>query len=109
MQIKKCKEPFGGVSVIAVGYFYQLPPVKQRKDERLYKDNSLYPIDYWVGLFKLVDLTDIMKQREDIQFARVLNTLRTREMKQSLDEQTKCILHEYLQEGPDDPSCLCDE
>lgn len=68
-----------------------------------------FRIDYWVGLFKLVDLTDIMRQREDIQFARVLNTLRTREMKQSLDEQTKCILHECLREGPDDPSCLCDE
>ncbi|XP_052719793.1 uncharacterized protein LOC128191648 [Crassostrea angulata] len=102
VQIKKCKEPFGGVSVIAVGDFYQLPPVKQRKDERLYKENPLYPFDYWVDLFKEVELTEIMRQREDIPFAEALNTLRTREIKQSLEEQTNSILRECIREGPDD-------
>eukprot|EP00105_Crassostrea_gigas_P011512 XP_011427210.1 PREDICTED: uncharacterized protein LOC105328139 [Crassostrea gigas] len=102
VQIKKCKEPFGGVSVIAVGDFYQLRPVKQRKDERLYKDNPLYPFDYWVDLFKEVELTEIMRQREDIPFAQALNTLRTREIKQPLEEQTNSILKECIREGPDD-------
>nr|XP_034317094.1 uncharacterized protein LOC117686352 [Crassostrea gigas] len=102
VQIKKCKEPFGGVSVIAVGDFYQLPPVKQRKDERLYKDSALYPFDFWLDLFKVVELTDIMRQRQDIPFAEALNTLRTREINQPLEEQTNAILNECVREGPDD-------
>eukprot|EP00105_Crassostrea_gigas_P043473 XP_019927621.1 PREDICTED: uncharacterized protein LOC105339877 [Crassostrea gigas] len=102
VQIKKCKEPFGGVSVIAVGDFYQLPPVKQRKDERLYKDSALYPFDFWLELFKVVELKEIMRQRQDIPFAEALNTLRTREIKQSLEEQTNAILNECVREGPDD-------
>lgn len=76
------QKPFGGVSVIAVGDFYQLPPVKQRKDERLYRDNALYPIDYWVDHFKVVELDEIMRQREDIPFASALNSLRTRLVKE---------------------------
>lgn len=60
VQIKKCREPFGGICVIAVGDFYQLPPVKQRKDERLYEQNMSYPMDYWLDLFKLVELKEIM-------------------------------------------------
>ncbi|XP_062599362.1 uncharacterized protein LOC134260845 [Saccostrea cucullata] len=102
VQIKKCKEPFGGVTVIAVGDFYQLPPVKQRKDERLYKDNALYPVDYWVDFFKVVELTEIMRQREDIPFATTLNLLRTRVIKQALEEETASILNDCLREGPED-------
>ncbi|XP_062597054.1 uncharacterized protein LOC134258504 [Saccostrea cucullata] len=101
MRIKKCKEPFGGVSVIAVGDFYQLPPVKQRKDERLYKDNALYPVDYWVDFFKVVDLTEIMRQREDIPFATALNSIRTRPIKQPLEEEISSILNDCLREGPE--------
>lgn len=78
VQIKKCKDPFGGVSVIAVGDFYQLPPVKQRKDERLYKENFSFPNDYWCDLFQEVELTEIMRQRDDVPFATALNLLRTR-------------------------------
>ncbi|XP_062579086.1 uncharacterized protein LOC134241009 [Saccostrea cucullata] len=102
VQIKKCKEPFGGVSVIAVGDFYQLPPVKQRKDERLYKNNVLYPVDYWLDFFKVVELTKIMRQREDIPFATALNSLRSRVIKQQLEEETKSILNECVREGPVD-------
>lgn len=102
VQIKKCKEPFGGVSVIAVGDFYQLPPVKQRKDERLYKDNALYPIDYWVDHFQVVELDEIMRQREDIPFASALNSIRTRLVKEPMIEETKLILNDCIREGPDD-------
>lgn len=49
VQIKKNRLPFGGVSVIAVGDFFQLPPVKQKKNERLYHDNVSYPEDFWTG------------------------------------------------------------
>lgn len=66
VQIKGSKQPFGGVSVIAVGDFYQLPPVKQRHDERLYIENSSYPEDFWNEYFKLVQLDEIMRQKEDV-------------------------------------------
>ncbi|XP_078333990.1 uncharacterized protein LOC111105212 [Crassostrea virginica] len=102
VQIKKCKQPFGGVSVIAVGDFYQLPPVKQRKDERLYQHNAQYPVDYWVELFKVIELTEIMRQREDIPFARALNSLRSRVGQQPMDEETKNILKDCVREGPED-------
>ena len=102
VQIKKCKKPFGGVTVIAVGDFYQLPPVKQRKDERLYKENAQYSPDYWIDLFKVVELTDIMRQREDIPFASALNSLRNRLRDQPMEEETKVILNDCIREGPED-------
>ncbi|XP_062618494.1 uncharacterized protein LOC134280069 [Saccostrea cucullata] len=102
VQIKKCREPFGGVSVIAVGDFYQLPPVKQRKDERLYKENAVYPVDHWLDFFKVVELSEIMRQREDIPFATALNSLRCREVKEPLEYDTNSILKECVREGPDD-------
>lgn len=69
IQIKRNKCPFGCVSVLAVGDCYQLPPVKQSKAERLYKENASYPCDFWNEYFKLVELDEIMRQREDLAFA----------------------------------------
>lgn len=102
VQIKKSKEPFGGVSVIAVGDFYQLPPVKQRKDERLYKDNISYPVDHWQEFFKVVELTEIMRQKEDVPFAKVLNSLRTRELREPLQGEMLSMLHDCVRDGPED-------
>lgn len=102
VQIKKCKEPFGGVSVIAVGDFYQLPPVKQRKDERLYKENGSYPIDYWLDFFRIVELDEIMRQREDRAFATVLNSLRIRTSEEPISDQAMATLQDCIREGPDD-------
>ncbi|XP_061170933.1 uncharacterized protein LOC133180419 [Saccostrea echinata] len=102
VQIKKCKDPFGGVSVIAVGDFYQLPPVKQRKDERLYKENGSYPVDFWLDFFKIVELDEIMRQREDKAFATVLNSLRVRTCEEPLSDEALETLRECIREGPDD-------
>lgn len=102
VQIKKCKDPFGGVSVIAVGDFFQLPPVKQRKDERLYKDNASYPIDFWRELFREVEMTEIMRQRDDVPFATALNLLRTRTLEEPLAAETINTVNECIREGPED-------
>ncbi|XP_061191743.1 uncharacterized protein LOC133199982 [Saccostrea echinata] len=102
VQIKKCKEPFGGVSIIAVGDFYQLPPVKQRKDERLFKENASYPVDYWRDFFKVVELNEIMRQQQDIPFATALNSLRIREADQPLASEAQSMIHECIREGPED-------
>ncbi|XP_022312092.2 uncharacterized protein LOC111117320 [Crassostrea virginica] len=102
VQVKKCKEPFGGVSIIAVGDFYQLPPVKQRKDERLYSENGSYPTDFWLEFFKIVKLEEIMRQREDIAFANVLNSLRIRTSEEPMSNEAKQMLRECIREGPED-------
>ena len=102
VQIKKCKKPFGGVSIIAVGDFYQLPPVKQRKDERLYSENGSYPTDYWLDFFQIVELNEIMRQREDIAFANVLNSLRIRTSEEQISKEATETLRECIREGPED-------
>lgn len=102
VQIKRCKKPFGGVTVLAVGDFFQLPPVKQSKNERLYKENGFYPEDHWLELFKLVELKEVMRQREDVPFAMFLNTLRIRTKGEKLLEETKGMLKSCIREGPED-------
>ncbi|XP_077976185.1 uncharacterized protein LOC120334975 [Styela clava] len=74
-QIKSASDefPFGKVSIIAVGDFYQLPPVKASP---LFKPNPLG--DLWNGYFKLVELNKIMGQKGDKKFAEMLNRIRTK-------------------------------
>ena len=102
VQIKKKKEPFGGVSILAVGDFYQLPPVEQSKSERLFSDNGSYPIDYWKEYFSIVVLTEVMRQRQDLEFAQALNSVRTRTTDTPLPQETRNMISECTREGPAD-------
>lgn len=72
-QIKQTGDfsPFGNVSVVAVGDFFQLPPVKGKP---LYVDNI--GANLWSSLFSVVELKDIVRQK-DFVFAELLNRLRT--------------------------------
>ena len=77
-QIKQVRgsEPsaqFGYVSILAVGDFYQLPPVRAAS---LMRPDASQGIDLWHDYFKVFTLTEIMRQREDAAFACLLNRLR---------------------------------
>lgn len=99
VQIKKNKDLFGGVSILAVGDFFQLPPVKQSKAERLFKENPCYPCDFWNEYFQLVELTEIMRQKDDLAFAENLNSLRCRTSDEELGEQVLQMLKRCVRDG----------
>ena len=83
-QIKQSRNqmPFGGISVIAVGDFYQLPPVFGTP---LYKDTLEGAI--WIDNFKKVELDDIMRQKDDSKFALLLNKLRVKSKEDKLCDE----------------------
>ena len=65
MQKTADDEVFGGVSILAVGDLYQLPPVGQAPlfstVSDCYGSGSL-----WVDHFVMLELTEVMRQRGDI-------------------------------------------
>lgn len=62
---------FGKVNVIAVGDFFQLPPVRGKP---LFIQNA--PLDLWNAVFKLPELNTVVRQK-DTSFAEILNRLCT--------------------------------
>ena len=69
---------FGGYSVLAVGDFYQLEPVMQRPVYELPSDGyqMLNPFHIWRDYFRIFELTEVMRQKSDIDFASLLNRVR---------------------------------
>lgn len=73
---------FGGVSILAVGDLCQLPPVSQSPlfdtvsdcYAQLYGSGSM-----WVDEFEMLELDEIMRQRDDSSFAELLCRVRTNE------------------------------
>ena len=71
---------FGGVSILAVGDLFQLPPVAQSQlfsrvsdsYAQLYRSGSL-----WVDEFKMIELTQVMRQKDDGAFCELLCGVRT--------------------------------
>ncbi|XP_053178284.1 uncharacterized protein LOC128361756 [Scomber japonicus] len=87
-QIKQCADfsPFGNVSVIAVGDFYQLPPVKGRP---LYTDQT--ETNLWGNTFSHVELTEIVRQKNK-NFAVTLNRIRKHKKGEKLNVQDEKLL-----------------
>ena len=67
--------PFSGISILAFGDFYQLPPINARPVYGEYKDPLLNIAPLW-RLFKMGELTEVMRQKGDIVFIDLLNAVR---------------------------------
>ncbi|KAJ8018509.1 ATP-dependent DNA helicase PIF1 [Holothuria leucospilota] len=76
-EIKQNTKPFGGLHMIAVGDFFQLKPVKdQWIFMHLKQGYGPLTTNLWKEHFQIHELEQIMRQREDLPFAALLNRLR---------------------------------
>jgi nucleoside-triphosphatase THEP1 len=76
-QIFQSQELFAGISIIAVGDFNQLPPVG---DSMIFQPSKKDEYEVLAGAyrwtnFKIYELTEIMRQKNDLKFANALNNL----------------------------------
>ncbi|XP_069110076.1 ATP-dependent DNA helicase PIF1-like [Argopecten irradians] len=72
------KRDFGGISIIAVGDLFQLSPVA---DSWIFNDLKIgLAKNLWKEHFQLFELEEIMRQKDDLHFAQMLNRLRLNEL-----------------------------
>ena len=79
-EILGCTKPFGGISVISFGDLYQLKPVF---DQWIFASNNSSTesiaslgTNLWTDHFLLYELDQIMRQKDDLRFAQMLNRIR---------------------------------
>ncbi len=85
-----------------MGDFYQLPPLGKAKPLCVYEDDVL---DFWKAHFQMITLSEIMRQKEDLAFAQLLNRIRVKQKTDDLVEQDRDLL---LQAVKDPKDCPCD-
>ncbi|XP_051802391.1 uncharacterized protein LOC127533424 [Acanthochromis polyacanthus] len=99
-QLKGNRKPFGGISVLAVGDFYQLPPLGRAKPLCVYEETEF---DLWRERFTMVNLTEIMRQKDDRAFAELLNRLRVKRKQDPLCAADRGLLMRAVSDGKDCP------
>ena len=76
-QIMGPKEPFGGLSIITVGDLFQLKPVF---DQWIFENSkdcyTALATNLWQQYFQMFELSEVMRQRGDKDFAEILNRIR---------------------------------
>jgi len=97
-KVKGVDKPFGGVQVIAVGDFYQLPPIvdtretKQMREEG-YSSPFVFSSKVFKGNFRIMELSEVLRQKGDPMFIDLLDGARTGQIRvkhlQALNEQVK--------------------
>jgi hypothetical protein len=93
--IRNKDKPFGGIQVVFVGDFMQLPPVFKNLDEEKFAFESQAWSDAKV---KTIHLTEIVRQHNEPEFAKLLNEIR---MGQAKDYTllTDCINRKFPDDG----------
>ena len=76
-EIKGCTKPFGGISLVAFGDLFQLKPVM---DSWIFTQSrngiDCIGTNLWQDHFTVFELDEIMRQKDDLVFAQLLNRLR---------------------------------
>ena len=76
-EIMESQLPFGGISVLAVGDLFQLKPVF---DGWIFENSAHnygpFATNLWQDYFEVFPLTEIMRQKDDSEYAQLLNRLR---------------------------------
>ena len=83
-QSTRCEEPFGGKKIVLFGDLFQLPPVEETPEGGLFDYfQQHYPSPYFFEAhvlrripMEVFELKRIFRQKEDPDFARLLNTIR---------------------------------
>ncbi len=95
--------PFGHTSVLSVGDFFQLSPIRKKMICKKSYDST----DYLWGIFVLYQLDEIIRQKGDTDFSELLNRLRVRVRGEPLLEKDEKFLKsreiDYNPEAPDYP------
>ena len=90
---------FAGLNVITVGYFFQLPPVRDKfvlENGRGHHQGSTH---LWRDEFKLIELTQNMRRMGDTEYSEIFNRIR-------IGSQTKAdisVLRSRLTSGISNP------
>ena len=78
---------FAGISIIAVGDLYQLPPIRRKAVFDEYKNEAFNLCHPW-NVFTMIELSEIMRQKDDQAFTELLNRFRTAS---KTEEDIQCI------------------
>jgi ATP-dependent DNA helicase PIF1 len=94
---RKNRKPFGGLQLILVGDFMQLPPIPEEGSENQYKFCFQSPKWEAAGLMKAdggtVQLEEVMRQKNDRAFIDILNEVRRgRVSKASIAALNACLV-----------------
>ena len=95
--------PFGGKSVLLCGDLYQLPPIFK---DPIYKVDcstiqAIIGFELWRS-FQMAELTEVMRQRDDIDFVDLLNQVRVGELDEEKEELLKSRF--ISKDSPDYPA-----
>jgi ATP-dependent DNA helicase PIF1 len=97
--VRRNPKPFGGIQLIIVGDFYQLPPVGNKDEPETTKFCFESPL--WFETFKLQDQVSFCKifRQSDPIYQRILNQIREGRLKRSSNE---ALLQQVGREIPED-------
>jgi ATP-dependent DNA helicase PIF1 len=96
-EVKGYDEPFGGVQIIIVGDFFQLPPIADRKEDKDLKANGwdtpfAFSAQCFREGFQVFELSTVLRQKGDNTFINLLDSARIGELdKGELDLLNDCV------------------